>query len=152
MNRIFIYASRLVPRSIEETSRLELEPNSDVADKNKQLLDLIYSRDPESGLPVGDLAIFMNENANPEVRAFIESSLLSPAIDSKGLSLPQDVINKMQSQLGDDDISFFTRFHGESSSDYAERLSQYFESQKNIASERKRIAELKRLMDQSRNN
>lgn len=146
-NRIASYnRGRYIYRPVENT-RVVLNPVPDTPEPAKQLLDLIYSRDPVTGLPSGDLAMFLNEKANPEVKAFIESSLLKNNENlGDGLSIPQDMLNAARKVIGDDDIAFFSKATSESSTDYASRMNKFFDSQRAIAAEEKRIAQLKKIM------
>lgn len=108
---------------------------------------MIYSRDPVTGLPSGDLAMFLDEKANPEVKAFIESSLLKNNENlGDGLSIPQDMLNAARKVIGDDDIAFFSKASGESSTDYASRMNKFFDSQRAIAAERQKLEMYKKIM------
>lgn len=105
--------------------------DTDVKSKSEQLLDLIFGLDIH-GLPLGDLAMFYNKNANPEVRRFIEDNLFiehNPA-SSSPLSLPQDVMNRYRESITDDDIARFSRDGNESREEYASRLRNYFIEQR----------------------
>lgn len=124
-----------------------INPIPDVVEKNKQLLDSIYSINPTTGLPSGDLAIYLSDKANPEIKSFIETQILhSLDVNSDGLSMPNQIINSMKRVIGDDDIAFFSRAHDEQPEEYAERLTNYFNDLKAVQAERKRIAHLKELM------
>lgn len=102
-----------------------LVDKSDVRSKQDELFDLIFQAD-ENGLPSGDLAIYLGDNANPEIKSFIQSQLLNERSDSSdGVNMPQEVLNKFKS-LSDDDVALFSRNHNESSEDYANRLRLYF--------------------------
>lgn len=104
----------------------------ETADKNKQLLDYIYSVDPVNGMLYGDLAMFYNPKANVEVKQFIEQNLMlehDPSSNSP-LSLPTDTINKMRGSITDDDIAYFSRGNNETKEMYAARLRDYFAHQR----------------------
>lgn len=84
-------------------------------DMDKSLFDQVFSVDPDSKLPVGDLAMFVNENTHPDIKRFIELNLLKPYdvnADSSG-----DF-----SSLSDDDIIEFTRGVDESVVSYRDRI------------------------------
>lgn len=94
-------------RSVDE---LMFNPGMD-----KSLFDEVFSVDPDSKLPVGDLAMFVNENTHPDIKRFIELNLLKPydvKSDSSG-----DF-----SSLSDDDIVEFTRGVDESIISYRDRI------------------------------
>lgn len=111
-----------------------------------RLLDLIFSVDPITGLPSGDLALYLSPNSNPDVRSFIESTLmLENTTDSNGLSIPDSVVNKLRSVISDDDIANFSRNHGETRDEYALRLHNYFESERE---NNRAKAQLKKLWDE----
>lgn len=99
---------------------------SDVKSKKEELFDFIFSADPVTGVPQGDLAIYLGDKANPEIKAFIQNELMSERSDSSdGMNLPDEVINKFRS-LSDDDVALFSRNHNESREEYANRLRLYF--------------------------
>lgn len=80
----------------------------------KQLFDLVFSVDPVTLLPSGDLAMFMNENTSPEVRRAIEMNLMSP-MDVKGDSSGYD-------GMSDDLIMEYMREPSESLDTYRLRM------------------------------
>ena len=107
------------------------EPN---VNENNPLLDLIFAPD-ERGCLNGDLSQFLSDKTNPQVKEFIQSQLMVQNPDDKGLSLNQDLINKMNGVINDDDIARFSRNHGESPEQYAMRIVSFFyeEKAKNVA-------------------
>lgn len=153
MNRIFNYNSgRYIARPMDN-GRVIINPLPDTPEPAKQLLDMIYSRDKVTGLPVGDLAIFLNEKANPEVKAFIEQSLMKDNNNfGDGISIPQDMLNAARKVIGDDDIAFFGRAYGETPEEYAGRMNKFFDSQRAAAAERQKFAQLKKIMLASKDN
>lgn len=153
MNRIFNYNSgRYINRPIDY-ERMVINTLPDTPEPAKQLLDMIYSRDKVTGLPIGDLAIFMNEKANPEVKAFIEQSLMKDNQNlGDGLSIPQDMLNAARKVIGDDDIAFFGRAHGETVDEYAGRMNKYFDGQRARVAELQKFEQLKKVMLASKDN
>lgn len=129
MNKIFLYSTRL-NRSLSPVKMKELNTSFDVRNPDNTLLDLIFSVDPVSGLPQGDLAVFMGDNANPEIKLFIQQNLMNENPDINGLeNLPTDVTNKFRS-LSDDDIATFSRNNNESREEYAYRLRAFFAAER----------------------
>ena len=108
MNKMFEFSSRLenLPDGYLEGTPIK-EETPDVRNKDSQLLDYIYALDPVTSLPCGDLAIYLGDKANPEIRNFIEMNLLKPLAPDTGSSMPDEVVNKFRS-LSDDDVSFFS--------------------------------------------
>lgn len=103
------------------------EPVPDVKDKDSQLLDYIYSIDPTTGVPRGDIAQFLGENTNEQVKSFIQMNLMKDNVQEQvNVSVPNDVLNKMRDVINDDDIAYFSRNDGESSEEYAQRMHNYF--------------------------
>lgn len=104
----------------------EYEPLQEVnIDPNQSLYDLVFSVNPETNLPDGDIAMFMNENTNPDVRRFIEMNLHSPQVidgDSAG----------QFSELDDDVLITLSRGQYESISSYRSRLFEYIKSQNEV--------------------
>lgn len=130
MNRVYSYNNRH-SITFDVVDGVVMDAPSDVVDKNQQLLDLIFMNDPVTGMPTGDLAVFTNEKANPEIKRFIELNLLheNPDVGSS-LNLPDDISNKYRGTITDDDIALFSRNHDESREDYANRMRQWFVDEK----------------------
>lgn len=106
--------------------------SSDVVDTLQPLYKYIYGTDPVTGLPVGDLSVYLGDKANPEIKAFIEQQLLKPVSDpSSDVSMPTEVVNRFR-ELSDDDVAKYTRNHGESREDYADRLRYYFAQEREL--------------------
>lgn len=80
----------------------------------KQVLDEIFSVDPVSGFPKGDIQYFLSKDGNPQVKAWLESNLLQPRATSRGSSVEG---------VTDDMIVELSRQPGESTSSYAARLA-----------------------------
>lgn len=146
MNKLFAFSQRLVPQTdIISTPAPANEP--DVQATDSQLMDYIFGLDPVTQLPCGDLAIYLGEKANPEVKQFIELNLLKERVDSKGnIDLPQDVVNSFRSVIKDDDVAAFSRNHGETKEEYADRLKLYFLKEKQKRQQEKRIKDLDKLI------
>lgn len=79
------------------------------------LFDLVFAVNPDTGLPQGDIAVYMSKNTSPEVKRFIELNLHSPVGSS-------DASYSDFSNLSDDDIAFYTRGRDESVQSYRQRL------------------------------
>lgn len=96
------------------------EVHDPVVDGNSdsQLLNLIFSIDPTTRLPYGDVQQYMSENVSPQIRDYIRQQFLQPnnggVINTNGLS--------------DDDISELSRRSGEDSYAYRERMVSYLSS------------------------
>lgn len=135
MNRLMLFSQRLQPQVGAESKPLKVSA-PDVKKKDSQLLNYIYSVNPVTGLPQGDLAVYLGDKANPQIRAFIEMNLLQETENSKsGFKMPDEVINKFREHISDDDIAALSRNHGESKEEYADRMKLYIlqEKQKRIA-------------------
>lgn len=149
VNKLFAFSDRLSPQENLIPS-VEIGEKPDVLHSDSQLLDYIYSVDPVTSLPSGDLAIYLGDKANPEIRNFIEMNLLQENIDGKSpLSLPDDVINKMKGVITDDDVAFFTRNHNESREEYADRLKLYFLKEKDKRRQEGKLKEIEGLLKKS---
>lgn len=146
-NKLFNFSKRLIPQVGAESVPAPVN-ESDVISSDSQLLDYIYGLDPVSQLPCGDLAIYLGDKANPEIRNFIEMNLLQERMDIKSnMSIPQDVLNKMREVVTDDDIATFTRNHGESKEEYADRLKLYFLKEKEHRRQQGYLKKVKDLAD-----
>lgn len=151
-NKLFLFAQRLNPVFTPAKELQVREPEQPEINKDVQsLLNYIFGVDPNSGLPVGDLAIYLGKKCNPQVRDFIERNLmLENAQSSASFNMPTDVVNKFRSVINDDDIAFFSRNHGESREEYSDRLRLYFNDQKKLRSEQRKQASLKKALQKSR--
>lgn len=90
------------------------EPVQVVPGKDQALFDLIFAVNPLTGLPDGDLAIWMSENTSPDIKRFIELNLHSPVAS-----------DAFESRVDDDTLAEFVRGSDESLSDYRDRLVDY---------------------------
>lgn len=129
MNKIIEFSARLsrVPEMVETIDQVE-EPDSVKSDE--QLLQYVFGADPVTGLPIGDLAVYLGDNSNPEIKAYIESNLLKPNGQDPGTGIHDtEIVNKFRS-LSDDDLVKFARNHDETKEEYATRLRYYLEKEK----------------------
>lgn len=150
MNKLVLYNSRFnLAAEVVYTDGEVLQKDSDVKDKNKQILDFIFGVDPITKQPIGDIAMYLSDKVNPEVRLFIESNLLKDMTSNDGLSLDQDTLNAMNKNLTDDDVVRFSRNHGETKEDYALRLKDYFEHEKYERARKREVARLKKIINES---
>lgn len=78
------------------------------------ILNEIFSVDPVTGMPKGDIAYYLGENGNPQVREWIKNNLLQPRSVITGAD-PQ--------RVSDDLIAEFSRGADETNEAYAKRLS-----------------------------
>ena len=152
MNKLFNFAQRLDPQTGTFSTPV-VDPPADSINSDSQLLDYIYSVDPVTSLPCGDLAIYLGDKANPEIRNFIEMNLLQPRSDGKSvMDIPQDVLNKMKSVVGDDDIVQFSRNHDESREEYADRMKLYFLNEKKRRRQEGYLKEVEGLLKKPEND
>lgn len=151
MNRLNQYQKRHnILESIVYVNPNVIKKESEITEKNSELLDIIYGSDSVSGLPKGDLAMFLSDKTNPQLRQFIESQLMNEnVVDVNKLSLSQDILNKFRGVVTDDDIARFSRNHDESIEEYAARMSNELEEMRyqrwkksHEESIRKRISQL----------
>lgn len=108
---------------IDPTARLEDNvPDYVMSDSDLQnVLNEIFSVDPDTGFPRGDIAYFLSKDGNPQVKAWLESNLLSPRSKQSGTSVDG---------VTDDFIAEYARNDGESVFDYASRLRGYYDTAK----------------------
>lgn len=146
MNRIIKFSERLSSPGGSIQGNFP-EEKEDVINSNEQLLNYIYGVDPATSLPCGDLAVYLGDKANPEIKYFIEQNLLNPISNAEGLSnLPIEVTNKFR-ELSDDDVANFARNHGESREEYADRIKLFFLKEKNRRREEGRLKDLEGLLN-----
>lgn len=94
--------------------------------EKEPLLSIIYACD-DSGLPAGDLSLYLGENCNPDVRDYIQKNILV------NVSSP----DLQTADLDDDVIMNLTRGVDESRHEYIARINQYMTD--TIAYEKTRI-------------
>ena len=90
---------------------------------NEQLFDQIFSVNPKTLLPDGDIAVFMSENTSPEVRNYISQMLMNPLPDDSS-ALPSGY------DIDEDTLVGLTRRGSESINDYRSRVVNFLESQR----------------------
>lgn len=119
--------------TIEDYKRLSHFKNIDVdyvdpvkeepiADSDSTMFDIlreIYSVDPISGLPKGDIQYYLSKDGNPDVKRWLETNLLQPRAISSGSSVEG---------ITDDMIADFARRSDESVSQYVERMASIRDS------------------------
>lgn len=89
---------------------------SDVRDKHEDILDSIYTVDPVTRLPTGDIVAFLSDKTSPEVRNFIQTQLMQKVSSEHSLT---DVDDETRIALA--------RKHNESRSAYLSRLNDYLD-------------------------
>lgn len=147
MNRLLLFSQRLVPQ-IGVSSVPVDDKLADVKDKDSQLLDYIYALNPVTGLPQGDLAVYLGDKANPQIKAFIQANLMNEITEGKSeMNFSQDVLNRFRDTISDDDIAAFSRNHGESKEEYADRMKLYFLQEKQKRSKQRYESQLKKLIE-----
>ena len=87
-----------------------------------QLLRMIYQQGAD-GFPVGDLAWFVGNKANPEVQSFILKNLMGDV---------SSAANPAIAGLSDEQITLLTRQSGESMQQYTSRLNDSIQKDKFI--------------------
>lgn len=86
-----------------------------------KVLNEIFSVDPVSGFPRGDISYFLSPEGNPQVKSWLEQNLLQPRAKQTGSNIDG---------VTDDMIVEMSRKSGESVSDYQARLTSIFDSAK----------------------
>lgn len=100
----------------------DIVPDYVMSDSDLQnVLIEIFSVDPDNGFPRGDIAYFLSKDGNPQVKAWLESNLLSPRAKQIGSNIEG---------VTDDFIAEYARNDGESVADYTSRLRGYYETAK----------------------
>lgn len=102
------------------------------------ILDMIYSIDPDTLLITGDVSLYLGEQTAPEVRQFIQNQLLRDNTQSSNLQLSTSQVEEMR-HISDDLRVELMRGDTESVEDYEERITRFLTEERNkIADERKR--------------
>lgn len=87
-----------------------------------RLCSLVYSSDPRTHLPTGDLQLFFSDKVNPDIKDWVSRQLLQP-VEFGDVSS-----NVHGTQLDDDTILACMRKRGESSHEYVDRINNYLRS------------------------
>lgn len=102
------------------------------------ILDMIYSIDPDTLLITGDVSLYLGEQTAPEVRQFIQNQLMRDNTQSSNLHLSTSQVEEMRN-ISDDLRVQLMRGDTESVEDYEERITRFLTEERNkIADERKR--------------
>lgn len=88
-----------------------------------RILKEIFSVDPSSGLPQGDLAYYLSPNGNPQIKQWLENNLLKPRAEKVGTSIEG---------VTDDMLLEMSRGSNESVEDYAIRLHSIYDECRNV--------------------
>lgn len=97
---------------------------------NEQLFDQIFTVNPRTLLPDGDIAVFMSENTSPEVRNYISNMLMNPLPDDAS-ALPSGY------DIDEETLVGLTRRSSETFNDYRSRVVSFLEKQKNEVEKQK---------------
>lgn len=102
-----------------EAGKPDKEESEYVSDNSElgNILREIFSVDENSGLPKGDIAYWLSDDGNPQVKDFIINNLMRPT--SQGGSQDRNIT--------DDIIEEYSRRSDESVVDYAARLRGYYD-------------------------
>lgn len=92
-------------------------------DALSSILDEIFSVDPISGFPKGDIQYYLSAEGNPTVKQWLETNLLQP----RGIS------NNTPEGVTDDDLFEFSRKSDESVDAYRERMMSIYQQAKDFA-------------------
>ena len=98
----------------------EIEEIEFVPDESEimNVLKEIFSVDPVSGAPLGDIAYFLSPNGNPTIKTWLTNNLLKPRFGAQ----------MRDENITDDMLVEFSRNADESIDDYATRLAGYRDS------------------------
>lgn len=88
-----------------------------------RILKEIFSVDPSTGLPQGDLAYYLSPSGNPQIKQWLENNLLKPRAEKVGTSVEG---------VTDDMLVEMSRGDKESVEDYALRLRSIYEESRKV--------------------
>lgn len=124
--------ARRVDDSICEVKVQSFKPSEHASTPMDSILSVIYSPDPVSGLPVGDIGFYVSDKANPEIKQFILSQLLVDTSQAANPVAPKG--------LSDSDILLLSRQSGESNDQYMARLNGEVDNFKRISDELQKLS------------
>lgn len=85
----------------------------DKVEKDK-IVELVFCKDPMTGLPSSDIGVFLNPSTPPQVREFIQSQIFG---DGR--------ISSQSSGIDDDTLHELVRDSGETSDAYVSRINNF---------------------------
>lgn len=85
----------------------------DKVEKDK-IVELVFCKDPMTGLPSSDIGVFLNPSTPPQVREFIQSQIFG---DGR--------ISAQSSGIDDDTLHELVRDSGETSDAYVSRINRF---------------------------
>ena len=138
MRRIFAFTKRDIEVPLIAGELIDPPAKNDSKERFSQLLDIIYSVNPNLGYPQGDLAMYLSQNTSPEIKAFIEQNLVHQGNETN-ISMPTEMQNQLRNVISDDDVASFYRRKDESPSDYSERIYGYLKNMKLRAEVKKEV-------------
>lgn len=147
MRRVFNF-NIFTPVSTVAGTCIDVQAKNDVPDKLKQLVDIIYSVNPKLGYPQGDLAIWLSDNANPEIKDFIQKNLHLSSEPSSPVEMSTDLQNQLKRAITDDDIAAFSRKRDETSEEYSKRIYGYLQNMKISAEAKKETKRIMSILDE----
>lgn len=95
-----------------------------VQSEQERLLDMIYTSDPETGLPSGAIEQFLSEKTSDQVRSFIERTILKE-IPNESSGIPVSLHDEVL-KLDPEFIARTCRNRFESLDQYEARVERYF--------------------------
>lgn len=104
-------------------------PKAENLNPENQLLDAIYSVNPLTKLPDGDLTIFMSKNTSPEIRDFISRNLMR--------DLTSETVDVARDGLSDDDVIRYSREIDEDIMSYRSRVMSLLKEDRQKVREKK---------------
>ena len=119
---MYDYLGLAVPFAIDLDS---LKPeNVESSDSSQAILQAIYSLDPITRLPTGDIMCYLASTTPPEVKQYILDNIMIDTSSQKLPSLPEGL---------DEDTAFaLERKNGESVDVYRSRINDYMSEQVRI--------------------
>lgn len=99
--------------------------------EKKALLDLIFTVDPVTGLPSGDIGQVLGKNLSPEVVQFIKDNLMQDFSQLAAKGVPAGI--------DDGEVLELSRSDGESRSDYIQRVRKYYDTYKDTIAKQQEL-------------
>lgn len=107
-------------KSYERPRDPDIEPEFEDS-QLKSVLDAIFTVDPVSGFPKGDIQYYLSSEGNPQIKQWLENNLLKPRMVNSGSSIEG---------VTDDMLVEYSRQAGESVSDWQSRLTSIYDDAK----------------------
>lgn len=122
-----------------EVSLVEHELAAREKTERDRVCELIFVKDPRTGLPCSDIGMYMNPSTPPQVKDYIQQNIFG-----------EGRISAQSTGVDDDTIAYLTRHSSETSDEYVSRVNDFMMAQKKSVQDAMVADHLERLRAQQK--